>query len=1034
MRLSDLAIDRPVTTLMFLASLVLLGTVAVFRLPLGFLPDMERARVTVSVDVTGGHPLEILRDIVEPLEDEIALVQGVLRVESEANVGSARITAEFSPWDDLIVRRLEIRDAVDRARPSLPEEIDDVRVRSGWDDDTETVFQGRISANRDLSMEWDLIEQRITSRLERVPGVAQVNLDGIDPPRVRVDLDVGALRRHRIGADRVAAAIEAANAGLALGVIRGPQLRFDVRDDSRPDSAEQIADLPIPGTTLRVGDLATVQFRPPRPEYGRTLDRRPAIGFDVFKDSQANTVAVVDGLRAEIERINEDPYLEGLSVLAFLDQAEEIRLSLKGLLKSGIFGGLLAVIVLMAFLRRLSVTIVLAVAIPFSLIVTCGVLYLLGRELDILTLTGLMLGVGMLVDNAVVVVENIHRLEQKGIAAREAARRGAGNVALAVTAATTTTILVWSWLVFTEPGELRTYAMPMAITISLTVFCSLIISLTFIPLVAARYLSSREVPAGLFEKRLIPAYRRVLDWSLRHRAATLLALFLLATSAVWPFTQLEFNSEPKEVPRWVTISYQFSDAVTLERMKEVIDVTEEAVMPVVARPEITNIYSFYHERRGFALTRLYMARGYSSESFAAELRDEVRPMLPTVPGVKITTREPNFWRHFYGGGGRERNIQLAFRGTEPETVGLVVADVRDFLEQEIPEAKEIIAPDRGGRQEARVVIDPDRVRSAGTTPDAISRSVGSMFRGRMLSRLHTETGERDVFITVPESEDQGLSDVNDLEVPLAAGGTVPLDAIADIELSRTPESIRRENQRVSSWIMVTFPQEMTTPEARAIVTERMALFDLPTGITWDFGQRGERRDDVLGTMLEGTILSLIVVMLLMAAMFESLTQPLAVFVTFPLAFFGSTWSIWFTKGELDAVGFLGVIILIGIVVNNGIVLVDHINLLRKRGRDRRTAILDGCADRIRPVLMTAITTVVGLVPLALSTFTVMNFLFDSIAIVVMGGLASSTIFTLLALPVWYSLLEDAGAALRHSVTLPIRWLAGVAGGGGSSAG
>ncbi|MDH3285994.1 MAG: efflux RND transporter permease subunit, partial [Acidobacteriota bacterium] len=713
---------------------------------------------------------------------------------------------------------------------SLPPEIQDVRVRSGWDDDTETVFQGRVSADRDLSMEWDLIEQRITSRLERVPGVAQINFEGIEPPRVRVDLDVRALRRHRIGADRVAAAIEAANAGLALGVIRGPQLRFDVRDDSRPDSAEQIAALPIPGTTFRVGDLAKVTFRSPRLDYGRTLDRRPAIGFDVFKDSQANTVAVVDGVRAEIERINADPYLQGMSVLAFLDQGEEIRLSLKGLLKSGIFGGLLAVVVLMAFLRRLSVTIVLAVAIPFSLIVACGALYLLGRELDILTLTGLMLGVGMLVDNAVVVVENIHRLEQKGVAAREAARRGAGNVSLAVTAATATTILVWSWLAFTDPGELRTYAMPVAITISLTVFCSLIISLTFIPLVAARYLSSREVPAGMFERRLIPAYRRVLEWSLRHRLITLFALLLLATSAIWPFRQLEFSSEPKEAPRWVTISYQFDGAATLERMKDVIDRVEEEMTPVVETPEVTNIYSYYSERRGWALTRLYLERGHATEAYAAELREKVRPLLPTVPGVRISTREPNFWRHFYGGGGKERNVQLAFRGTEPETVGLVVSDVRDFLEREIPEAKEVISPDRGGRQEARVVIDPDRVRSAGTTPDAISRAVGSMFRGRMLSRLHTERGERDVFITVPESEDQGLSDVNDLEVPLVAGGTVPLDAIADIELAKTPESIRRENQRVTSWIMVTLPETMTTPEARALVTERMALYDLPSGI------------------------------------------------------------------------------------------------------------------------------------------------------------------------------------------------------------
>jgi HAE1 family hydrophobic/amphiphilic exporter-1 len=1045
MRLSDLAIDRPITTIMFLVSLMILGLVAVFRLPMGFLPSIERPRVHVEVPFTGGHPLEILREIVEPLEDEVALVPGVLLIESEARVGSARVSAEFSLWDDMAVRRLELRDAVDRARPKLPEGIGDVTVRSGWGgDETEVVFQGRISAERDLSMEWDLIEQRITRRLERVPGVAQVEFDGIEPPRVRIDLDLEALRRHRIGGERVAAAVEAANRGLALGVIRGPALRFDVRDASRPTSGAEIASIPIPDTALRVGDVATVTYAPPRLSYARTLNRQPAIGFDVFKDSSANTVEVVDGLRAEIGRINEDPYLEGLRVLVFLDQGEQIRASLQGMIKSGIFGGLLATIVLFGFLRRLSVTLVLAVAIPFSLIVTSGMLYMLGMELNVLTLLGLMLGVGMLVDNAVVVVENIHRLEQKGHDRRHAARNGAGNVALAVTAATATTVLVWSWLLVSEPGELRTYMGSVAFTMSLSVVCSLIVSLTFIPLVAARYLPPKKSSPGPFQRLLIPLYARALRLTLRHRLASLAALLLLASTAllpfgtwdaiargfgyegkIWPYQRMEIKPDRSEPPLWVPISYQFREAMTLERMADVVDRVEESVEPLMSELHIENIYSFYTEERGWAVTRLYLEPAFASEQHATAVRNTVQPLLPEVPGVNLTTRERNFWRH--RGGGNETRVMVAFHGSEPESVGVVASSVREFLEPLLDQATEIITPERGGRQEARIVVQPDRIRNAGTTPGAIAGAVGGAFRGRMLSRLHTPSGERDVFITVPDSEDLGFADLENVPIEIEGGSNVPLSALAGIEIATTPETVRRENQRVTSWLMAVFPNTITTPEAQALIGEKLAGYALPNGITWDFGERGRFRDDTLSTMGRGVLLSLIIVVLLLAAMFESVTQPLAIIITFPFAFFGGVWSIWFWSASLDLVGFMGVIILIGIVVNNGIVLVDHINLLRKRGRDRTEAVIQGCSDRLRPVLMTAITTVVGLAPLAFSTFTIANTLIDALAIVVMGGIAASTIFTLLMLPVWYTLLEDVGTAVRQSVAVPVRIGAGLLG-------
>ncbi len=1016
MRLPDLAVDRPVTTFMGLLCLVVLGVVAVTRLPLGFMPEVDRPRVVVDVPYPGSHPEEVLREIVEPLEDELALVEGVVGMESTAGAGSASIDLEFSPWDDMTVRRLEVREAVDRARPRLPDGVDRIDVRVGrHGPDTEATLQGRISADRDLSRDWDLIEQRIRARLERVPGVARVDLYGIEAPRLEVDLDLPALRRHRVPVESVARAIRAANADLALGAIHGSRLRFDVRGGGRPETAAEVAALPIPGTPFRVGDLARVSFAPPRLPYGRRLNLKPAIGFDVFKDPAANTVAVADRVRAAIGKINADPRLRGVRILVWRDQAEEIRHSLDGLFRSGLWGALLAAVVLFLFLRRFATTLLLATAIPFSVIVTCGVLFLLGMELDVLTLLGLMLGVGMLVDNAVVVVENVHRLQERGLPPREAARQGAGDVALAVTAATLTTVIVWSWLLFADPGPFRTYLGEVATTISLAVGCSLLVSLTFIPLAAARFLAPRPHRPGFFERRLVPAYRGILAWTLRHRVATLLLLAGLAASTLWPLRHVEMNGQPKMMPRRVPITYRIREPMNLDRLREVVSRVESAIWPHREELGISDIYSFYTEEGNWAITLLFVPRDLATEEHAAEIRRKVKPLLPEIPGVTLRTEERMFWRR-RAGGRDQRRVVVALHGNEPSRVAAEARRLEPWLRDNLPGALDVMLPASGEQKEVRVLVDPDRVRAAGADPDRVAAAVAGFLRRRFIGRMRTPGGERQVFIGLPDRELPGLADLANVPILVRGGRTVPLSALVDWKVADTPEAIRRVGRRVTAWVMVAFPGKLTTAEARDRVAGVLARWPFPPDITWDWGRLGRERDDVLALMRRGTLLSLLVVVLLMAALFESLTQPLAIVITLPLAFFGAGWVLWLGGYDLDITGFMGVILLIGIVVNNGIVLVDHVNLLRRRGMPREEALVTGSGDRLRPVLMTAITTIAGLVPLALRGATVAGATIDSLAVVVIGGLASSTIFTLLALPVWTTLLEDAGTVLRRAVT------------------
>jgi HAE1 family hydrophobic/amphiphilic exporter-1 len=352
-------------------------------------------------------------------------------------------------------------------------------------------------------------------------------------------------------------------------------------------------------------------------------------------------------------------------------------------------------------------------------------------------------------------------------------------------------------------------------------------------------------------------------------------------------------------------------------------------------------------------------------------------------------------------------VSVAVHGEDPEFLEELASQVEERM-RGLDHTEEIWGPGLQGQQELRILVDPDAARMLGVSPQQIADTVSFAFRGRRLNRFQGADGEIEMYLGLPENAQPGLDALADLAITRDDGTTVPLASVAELRVARTPERIRREDRKTTTFVVVQFDkQAVTTDEARRMVTERMQGFAVPEGYSWDFGRWGRDRDDALGTMLKGVILSLLVVILLMAALFESFTQPFAILVTLLLAFFGAFWSLWLFGYILDVVAFMGLIILIGIVVNNGIVMVDHVNALRRAGRPRREALLDGCSDRLRPVAMTAITTIIGLVPLALSGATVAGAYIDSIAVAVIGGLTTSTVFTLLALPVWYTTLEDA---------------------------
>ncbi|MEM7307327.1 MAG: efflux RND transporter permease subunit [Planctomycetota bacterium] len=1026
-RLFDLPIDRPVATCMLLLCLMVLGVLAVFRLPLDFLPLQAEPEIDIEVPFVGSHPLETLREVALPIEEELATIPDVKRIATDANAGQARIEVNFD-WDaNVDLKRIEVREAVERARPLLPEGIGFIRVEgeiSGPADGA--TLQGRISAQRDLSESWQLLDRRIKRPIERIKGVASVSLYGVEPLQVHIELDLDALEAHGLQPRDVVEVIEAANVDMDLGAIRGDIVRYDVRTTARFAELDDVRGLSL-GGGLRVDDVATVSAREPEVNYGRHLDRGFAIGFDVFKEPSANTVGTVDAVLARIEEIERDPALKGISVLVWQNAGEQIRHSLGGLRDAGIYGGLLAVFVLYFFLRKLRNTLIVAVAIPFSLVATCGGMYALGSEFNVLTLLGLMLGVGMLVDNAVVVMENIHRLQEAGVERREAARRGTREVALAVTASTATTIIVWSWLFTAQTNEMTLLIRQTALTVCLAVACSLLVSLTFIPLVAARLPSSGSDGEGFLAARIVPGYRAVLGWTLRHRFAALPLLLGLAATSVIPFGRIDITGDVNTQEYAVRINYQVHDPASKEVLEGYVDQVEEWLEERKDELGFDSMYSFYSENRGCS-TRLYLPRDSATKAQLGALRRRLADQLPSIAGVRLHMGDSQWYRRRRGGNDGRLMVGVSLTGDDPEYLQTVAADVERQL-RTIPEAVEVWGPSLQAQKELRIRVDSDKAGALGVSAQAVGDAVGFAFRGRRLRRFRSDEGELEMLVSLPDDVEQGgMQALRQLPVPVAApvgvgeveGATVPLSSVAWIEAAPIPPSIERTDRETTTWVSAQFDEEtLTTAEATELVAARMRTVDLPEGYRWSFGEWGRDRDERLTTMLNGVIVSLLFVLLLMAALFESLTQPLAILITLPFAFFGALWALWLGGYELEMTAFIGLVILIGVVVNNGIVMVDHVNRLRAEGHGRVDALLTGCGHRLRPVLMTAITTIFGLVPLALSSATVAGAYIDSLAVVVIGGLTSSTIFTLLALPVWYTAVEDVGSILRRM--LP-RWL------------
>ncbi|MEZ4383558.1 MAG: efflux RND transporter permease subunit [Nannocystaceae bacterium] len=1092
--LANLAVRRPVMIAMLLIAAFVLGLIGAFRMPLTFMPDVGASTVSIRFNVLRTTPELLEREVIRPIEEEVAGLRGLQQIQVGSGGWGVRVNLEFAPGTDIDARKAEIRERLDRARPNLPDTIQRITIDS-WSSADQPVLSLRLGSDGDLR--YQTIERHVVRRIERIPGVSRIEFEGVEADELEIALDLENVRRTGVAAQSVASTVRDARQGRSLGLIHQDEVTPGVRAPGMDADPAAYAALPLPrggvttadpdaaattdpfgigsaatsafasqlGTSqalasamlsqmsgasstgrgalgatgsqgpprARLGEVADISVHPKEQRHFRRLDGRPGINLAIYAEAGASPVDVSERVRAAMEEMRGEPALADANFMIFADQGEQILNTLGDLRTTGIVGGLFGVCVLFLFLRRLRVTLIAAMCIPLTLLATTGVLFLRGEELSCIVLLGLVLGVGALIDNAVVIVEAIEHHLARGEENRRAILRGSREVGLATIASTLSSVIVFLPLIFGPPADKMTaYLRPLGITFATVLLCSLVISQTAVPLMMARALGEPKAQPRL---RLLEAVARAYRWmiarSLHWPRLTVLAGLALAATAVLPSTQLEYKIGDIESQTDATpITLQLSGSPGYEEIGAHIKAVEEALLEQQDALGLAHLSCQFSDWWGQC--DAYPSARAESEADVEAFKTRLSKALPERPGVRYMVGEDRRQSRRRG----DRNeIQIAVRGEDMgvlmELSGRVVERLRAKLRKgdaNDPEAggyDMVLGPYDEGSHEVHVQIDPARVLRAGLRADAIAQAITTAFQGVNMGKARGEDGEIELRLSAgtmslrDQDSAPGLAELRDLRITLASGDEVPLSNFATFTTTRAPHFVQRLDRETLVQIKIRFFN--ADPQGnRALVDEALEGLALPPGYTvgnWVPWWRDQQsRDD----MLINLALCLILVYAVMASLFESFLQPFAILLTCLLGCFGAPWAMWLTDTTVDTTAMIGLFILIGIVVNNGIMLIDRALQLRGEGMERGEALAQAGQDRIRPILMTAGTTILGVVPMILHHPTLAGIYYHSVAIIVAGGLATSTLITLIFLPATYALIED----LAESSLARWRWIAG----------
>ncbi|MCD4750561.1 MAG: efflux RND transporter permease subunit [Thermoanaerobaculales bacterium] len=1024
------AVERRVTMAMAVVGVLVLGWLSLTRLPLEFLPSFSSSFITANAPYASSSPQETERLIVRPLEDSLGTINGIDTLTATATSNSGSVRIGFVEGTDMDLAAVDVRDRVDRIRNSLPEDLERVQI---WRFQTSDrpILRFNVSSSWEIDRLYRFVDEVLVRRLQRLEGVADVSVQGAQIQEVQVNLIPDRLAAHGVNVRDVSGVLKSNHLSLSAGTIREGSTSFQVRIEGKLESLDQIRALPLGRGTIRLGDVAEIIFAYPQRDDFNFLNGAEAVSLRIYKASTANLLAVIDNVKSELREIEVLPEAEDLDINIYRDDSKDVRQGLAELRNTGLLGGGLAIFFMYLFLRRVRTTLLVAIAIPISVVVTFVIMYLSRQAgwtdltLNIMSLMGLMLAIGMLVDNSIVVVESIFRHHQEmSEDAHTATLTGASEVVLPITASTLTTMCVFLPMVFLPAGgRFSRFMSNVGLTVVIVMAASLLVSITVVPMVSARLLKNEAPRSHPLFDRLTTAYGASLHFMLRHRLAfSLLIIALLGWS--WNLYQgIGRSFSPPSFERRLAIEIDVPRSYSVEQKRELYDEVYALLNEHRNELEIADItHSFRRtsgRSRGWSSSNrfdVYLVDEKTSRRDTGEIRDRLEELLPIRPGVKFTLARSRRGRMGAGSG-----VEMRLEGDRMEILEALSDRVVAALAS-VRGLKDADSSLESGTEEIHVHPDQERVLQAGLSSQAVGMSVSSALSSRPVAYLEVEDREVDVVVQYRPQDRETLDQLKSLPLGFGQSG-LTVGAVANFETLPGTRFIQRENRRAS--ITITADTASGTPSfmAQRMTEQAIGSIDLPAGYSMEQGSDWQMGAEDASSAVFMLLFALVLVYMVMASLFESFAQPFTIMFSVPFAFIGVGVIMKLTGQPRSSTADMGLIILAGIVVNNAIVLVDRINRMRREGMPREEAIVLGGRHRLRPILMTAMTTILGLSPMVAPFFLPQVFgavegraaFWAPVGLVILSGLLTSTFLTLMVIPMIYSLIDDLGVFTKRVV-------------------
>ena len=993
MKIYSLSLKRPITVLMLFLGLLVLGVIAVYRLPVEFLPDVSGSRMWISFPYRSSTPEDIERDILTPAEDALSTLPGLKSMWSRASANSAGISLNFEGSDtDINILASEVRDRLDRIKDKFPSDFDRYYI---WKHDTNAL--PIVWAGIPIGDDYDkavFLQEVVQRELGSVIGVSRVELDSEISSTILLKIDQNKLKALKIPFYLISSALSRNNINYSLGTIKGRYEEYYVRTSNKLHSMDEIRNIIIKDN-IKVKDVAKITHRALDDENYSTINGKRAIYFAVYKESGANTLKTSTALKKRIKEI-ERKY--GISIQVIFMQSDAISDSLNNLLNNGIWGAIFAIFVLIFFLRRLNLTLIIAFEIPLSIIFTLGVMYFFNITLNIVSMMGLMIVVGMLVDNAVVVTESIYKLRQEGYGMVKAILKGLREIMLAVISASLTTIIVFLPLLFAG-GTMGKYLKYVGATIVIALVISLISSIMLIPLFSFVFMrnlkNSKDVTAPLKK-----VYKKILNWTLSHRIYAVFFILVFLFSMIIPVSHIDMRASMRQNSESIMIRFINAGGINKETLFNYAKQFEDAVLKNKKKLKVKYI------------TQNVRPRGIKFEVYPTKdgikfgmekIKVQLKKLFPrNAVGVNIRFG----WGHRSGGGTSNRKgvFDINIYGKNYKELYKIAQDLEPML-YKIDGIEDVDYGQDSTTKELEISLDKEKATSLGLENWRVLSTISNMLRSKKVGYIENKTGDIDIYIEKNDIDEMTIQKLKATPIILDNGAVIQLSSIAKFKIAPAKKVIIHDNREVTLNITLTTNRENLSA-LRKDITSMVSNYNFPKGYGLRMGEDFKEMNDNMKELGGQLLLAFLLVYMVMASLFESFNMPVAIVVVLPVAFAGAFWGLYLTKAPFDIMAQMGLMVLIGVAVNNGIVIIDHINRLRISGLTRFDAIIKGGVDRLRPVFMTTFTTVLGISPMAFGFQDSAYMKYSSMSITVIFGLLTSMVITLVLLPVVYTLFDD----------------------------